>query len=115
LSAHTRDRDSTHLHKVRPRWTWIGLVVLVAGLLLTGEGIIAESWTWAVPGLVLLVVGGILALYGGMFYDVHGGASAHGQLRDVIQGNEHEFPDATAARAEDDVKRHVRRRWLHAR
>ena len=50
-----------------------------------------------------------------MFYDVHGGASAHGQLRDVIEGNEHEFPDAGTTRAEGDVKRDVRRRWLHAR
>ena len=91
------------------------MVVLVAGLLVTGEGIIAESWAWAVPGLVVLVVGGALGLYGGMFYDVHGGASAHGQLRDAIEGNEHEFPDAGTTRAEGDVKRDVRRRWLHAR
>lgn len=101
-------------HTVRPRWTWIALVAMVAGLVLIGAGIIAQSWTWAVPGLVLLVVGGLVGLYGGFFYDVQGGG-AREQLRDVIEGNEHEFPDATNKRTEAEVKRDVRRRWLKNR
>jgi hypothetical protein len=98
-------------HTVRPRWTWIALVVMVAGLVLIGTGIIVQSWAWAVPGLVLLVMGGLAGLYGGFFYDVQGGG-AQAQLQDVIEGNEHEFPDAGVKRTESEVKREVRRRWL---
>jgi hypothetical protein len=81
---------------------------------IAGAGIIAQSWTWAVPGLVLLVVGGIAGLYGGSFYDVQG-AGPQTQLSDVIEGNEHEFPGAGAKRSEAEVKRDVRRRWLRGR
>ncbi|HEX3929366.1 MAG TPA: hypothetical protein VHW64_01590 [Nocardioides sp.] len=102
-------------HTVRPRWTWIALVVMVAALVLIGAGIIVPSWAWAVSGLVLLLVGGGLALYGGFFYDVQGGGSASDQLRDVVQDNEHEFPDPTTKRTEDEVKRDVHRRWLGRR
>jgi len=98
-------------HTVRPRWTWIALIVMVAGLVLIGTGIIAQSWAWAGPGLVLVFVGGLAGLYGGFFYDVQGGG-AQAQLKDVIEGNEHEFPGAGAKRSEGDVKRDVRRRWL---
>jgi hypothetical protein len=101
-------------HTVRPRWTWIALVVMVAGLALIGAGIIAQSWSWAVPGLVLLVAGGLVGLYGGFFYDVQGGG-IDAQLRDVVEGNEHEFPDAGTKRSEAEVKRDVHRRWLRHR
>ncbi len=110
MSDKTRDPGSTHT--VRPRWTWIALVVMVVGLVLIGAGIIAQSWAWALPGIVVLALGGIAALYGGFFYDVQGGASASAQARDVIEGNEHEFPGAGTMRSEDEVKRDVRRRWL---
>jgi hypothetical protein len=102
-------------HTVRPRWTWIALLVMVAGLVLIGAGIIAASWAWAVPGLVLLVVGGVAGLYGGFFYDVQGGGSVSEQLHDVVEGTEHEFPGPGAMRSEDEVKRDIRRRWLHSR
>jgi hypothetical protein len=85
---------------------------MVAGLVLVGVGVLAESWTWAVPGLVVLAVGGAVGLYGGFFYDVQGGASPSTQLRDVVEGVEYEFPGATTKRSEAEVKRGVRRRWL---
>jgi predicted membrane channel-forming protein YqfA (hemolysin III family) len=103
------------MHTVRPRWTWIALLLMVAGLVLIGTGIIVQSWTWAVVGLVILVVGGLVGLYGGFFYDVQGGASPSAQLRDVVEGNEHEFPGAGTKRSEDEVKRDVHRRWLRKR
>jgi hypothetical protein len=106
-----RERSTT-THTVRPRWTWIALVVLVAGLVLIGAAIIATSWITAIVGIVLLVVGGGAALYGGLFYDVQGGASAPTQLREVVEGNEYEFPGADTLRSEDEVKRDVRSRWL---
>jgi hypothetical protein len=108
-------RSAQDTHTVRPRRTWIALIVMVAGLVLIGAGVIATSWAWAVPGLVLLVIGGAAALYGGFFYDVQGGASASAQLRDVKEGNVHEFPGAGTIRHEGEVKRDVRRRWLRDR
>ena len=107
--------EETEMHTVRPRWTWVALLLMVIGLVLIGAGIVVQSWAWAVPGLVLLVVGGVAGLYGGFFYDVQGGASAQAQLHDVITGEEHEFPGAGAKRSEAEVKRDVRRRWLRDR
>jgi hypothetical protein len=100
------------MHTVRPRWIWVSLLVMVVGLVLIGVGLVAESWAWAVPGLIVLVVGGVIGLYGGFFYDVQGGASPSTQLRDVVEGVEYEFPGATTKRSESEVKRDVRRRWL---
>jgi hypothetical protein len=105
-----RGRDDTHT--VRPRWSWIALAVLLVGLLLIATGIAVQSWWPAVPGLVLLVVGGAFALHGGFFYDVQGGGSFKDQMHDVVSGDEHEFPGAGAKRSEDEVKQDVRRRWL---
>jgi hypothetical protein len=106
----TEENSGVETHTVRPRWTWIALLVMVAGLVLIAVAVIMESWTWAVPGLVVLAVGAGAALYGGFFYDVQGGAST--QLKDVVEGNEHEFPGAGTVRPEDEVKRDVHRRWL---
>jgi hypothetical protein len=108
-------RDEEETHTVRPRWTWIALLVMLAGLLLIAAGILVPSWSWAVPGIVVLAVGGALALYGGFFYDVQGGASLRAQATDVIEGNVHEFPGAGTKRSEPEVKRAVRRRWLRDR
>jgi hypothetical protein len=102
----------THTHTVRPRWVWIALVVMAAGLILIGISIVATTWAWALPGLLLLVIGGGCGLYGGFFYDVQGGASPGAQLEDVKENAQFEFPDATTKRSEPEVKRDVRRRWL---
>jgi hypothetical protein len=99
-------------HTVRPRWTWTALVVLVAGLFVTAWGNLQHSWTLMGIGLAMLVVGGGLALYGGFFYNVQGGAMST-QLKEAAQGGEHEFPDARSRRSEDEVKEDVHRRWLH--
>jgi hypothetical protein len=88
---------------------------MIAGLVLVAVGVIVESWSWAIPGLVVLALGAAAALYGGFFYDVQGGASASAQLKDVVEGNEHEFPGAGTIRSEHEVKRDVRRRWLRDR
>lgn len=107
------DTDRHETHTVRPRWTWIALVVMIAGLVLIGVGIVVQTWTWVVPGLVLLVLGGVAGLYGGFFYDVQGGSSMRAQMKDVAQGNEHEFPGAGTMRSESEVKKDVHERWLH--
>ena len=99
-------------HTVRPRWTWIALVVMLLGLVLVGAGSIAASWAWAVPGLVLLVVGGAAAVYGGFFYDVQGGASLSTQMQGVKENDEFEFPGAGTMRTQGQVEHEVRERWL---
>src|SRR3982751_4018988 len=104
------ERQDTHT--VRPRWTWIALAVLLAGLVLTAWGNLQGSWTWMGIGVAALVVGGALALYGGLFYDVQGGAG-RGQIKDAAEGSDDEFPDATTLRSEDEVKEDGHRRWLH--
>jgi len=96
---------------VRPRWTWIALLVMFAGVLLVAWGDIESSWAWVVPGLVVLAVGAGLALYGGFFYDVQG-SSVGAQVEEVKEGAVHEFPVAGTVQSEADVKRDVRRRWL---
>jgi hypothetical protein len=112
MSSEQQRKGSGRTHTVRPRWTWISLAMMVAGLVLIGIGIVVPSWAWAIPGVVVLVIGGGAGLYGGFFYDVHGGPSASGQLRDVVKGNEYEFPGADTKRSEEEVKQDVRRRWL---
>ena len=99
-------------HTVRPRWTWIALVVMLVGLVLIGVGIVATSWGWAIAGLVLLAAGGATGIYGGFFYDVQGGSSLSEQLRDVKEGNEFDFPGAGTMRTKDEVEHDVRERWL---
>ena len=110
MSTETNEHAKTHT--VRPRWTWIALAVMVAGLVLIGIGIALPSWSWAIPGLVLLIVGGAAGLYGGFFYDVQGGASLSVQLHEAVEGDEFEFPDAGTTRSEDEVKQDVHQRWL---
>jgi predicted membrane channel-forming protein YqfA (hemolysin III family) len=104
-------KQESNTHTVRPRWTWIALVVMVAGLVLIGIGIVVPSWTWAIVGLVLLVAGGVAGLYGGFFYDVQGGGPV-GQIKDAVEGKEAEFPAAGTTRSEAEVKEDVHRRWL---
>ena len=105
-------KSGTDVHTVRPRWTWIALVVMLVGLVLIGIGISVGSWAWAIPGIVILVVGGIAAVYGGFFYDVQGSSSLSDQMHDVAEGTEREFPGAGTTRSEDEVKRDVHKRWL---
>jgi predicted membrane channel-forming protein YqfA (hemolysin III family) len=110
MSELWKQRDETHT--VRPRWTWIALVVMLTGLVLIGAGIVATSWITAIVGIVLLVVGGVAGLYGGLFYAVQGGSSLSNQMHDVAEGREHEFPGAGVTRSEAEVKRDVHERWL---
>lgn len=107
-----QQKQGGNTHTVRPRWTWVGLLVMLVGLVLVGIGISLTTWGWAIPGLVLFAVGGGVAVYGGLIYDVRGGSSAQVQLQEVVQGGEYEFPGAGTKRSEEEVKQDVRRRWL---
>jgi hypothetical protein len=107
-----RERHAEKTRTVRPRWTWIALLVMLLGLVLIGLGVAVQSWAWAVPGLVVLVVGGAVALYGGFFYDVQGGSSVSAQAEDVAKNAQHETLAAGTVRSEAEVKHDVRKRWL---
>jgi hypothetical protein len=107
-----RSNRDGETHTVRPRWTWIALVVLLAGAVLLGIGDVQNTKMVIALGLVVLVAGGGTALYGGFFYDVQGGASPRAQLRDVVEGNEREFPGAGTMRSEPEVEDDIHRRWL---
>jgi hypothetical protein len=105
-------KQAGRTHTVRPRWTWIGLLVMLVGLVLVAIGISLTSWAWAIPGLVLFAVGAGVGLYGGLMYDVQGGSSARIQMREAVEGREHEFPGAGTKRSEEEIKQDVRQRWL---
>src|SRR4051794_34345471 len=106
-----QDNENAKMHRVRPRWTWVALVVMVAALVVIGIGDLQGSTTLIVVGIVVLAVGTAAAIYGGFFYDVQGGALT-AQVEDAVKGNEHEFPEAGTIRSEDEVKEDVHRRWL---
>ena len=108
-----QQKQAGRTHTVRPRWTWLGLLVMLVGLVLVAIGISLTTWAWAIPGLVLFVVGAGVALYGGLMYDVQGGSSVRVQMHEIAEGREYEFPGPGTKRSEEEVKQDVRRRWLN--
>lgn len=100
-------------HRVRPRWTWGALVVMLAGAALFGWGIIVMSWPWAIAGAVVLVVGTIGAVYGGLFYDIHSSAGVRAEMHDLVEGESHLGPDPNA-RVERQKAQEVARQQAEA-
>ena len=105
-------RSAEKTRTVRPRWTWIALVVMFVGMLLVAWGTIIGSWAWVVPGLVVIAAGAGLALYGAALCVAALPSRDQPSLR---LHAEHEFPVAGTMRSEAEVKRDVRRRWLGGR
>jgi hypothetical protein len=100
-------------HKVRPRWTWGALVVMLAGASLVGWGVLVTSWPWAIAGAVVLVVGMAGGWYGGLFYDIHSSAGVGAEMHDVITGESHLGPDP-GARVENEKAQATARRDAEA-
>ena len=74
---------------VKPRGVWIGLVLALAGAVVIGLGVAFSSWIWAIAGIVVLVVGGALAIRGGVMYDAHR-VSAADEVKQAVHGEKRE-------------------------
>jgi hypothetical protein len=83
--GHTGSRTR---HLVRPRRVWGGTAVALVGCGILAVGGVSTSWMWALPGVVVLVVGATVAYRGGILYDARSGGlrpelsqTIHGQAR----------------------------------
>jgi fatty acid desaturase len=92
MSDRSNQTEHIDAHRVRPRWVWIALAMMIAGLVLIGIGIIVLSWIWAVIGIIVLVVGGVAGIYGGFFYDVQSRTTPDTELADAAKGEERMAP-----------------------
>lgn len=84
------EQQAEHTHTVRSRWAWIGLLVLLAGLVTAGVGIALPSMVTIIVGAAVVVVGAASAVYGGLFYDIRPRSGPGQIVHDVIQGDAHE-------------------------
>ncbi|GAA1795826.1 hypothetical protein GCM10009795_046600 [Nocardioides hankookensis] len=95
-------------HRVRPRWTWGALVVMLVGAAVVGWGVWVVSWAWSIAGALVLVAGAALAWFGGLFYDIHSRAGVGAEMKDLIAGESHLGPDPRA-RVDDAKAREIAR------
>ncbi|VXC57403.1 hypothetical protein [Nocardioides sp. AX2bis] len=73
-------------HVVNPRWSWGGLVLLVLGGVLAGVGV-AVTLVWLIAvGAVVLAAGAFAALRGNLFYDIEGGSLSPNGEKTVSPG-----------------------------
>lgn len=106
---------SGRTHTVHTRWTWASLLVLLAGVVVLGIGVIMLDVVVGVVGGVLLLAGAVGAWRSGLMWDVDTGSSP----ADLVSGENEtvERPgagtrqddDATAEHAEETTHE-VRRR-----
>lgn len=75
-------------HLVHPRWVWSGTLLALLGLVGLSVAVMVLSWTWAVGGVLVASVGGVVAWRGGVLYD--GRARIRGEAKQVAHGGTHE-------------------------
>jgi len=90
MSAQNEHASSGGRHLVRPRWVWAGLLLALVGAIMIGVAVGVSSWTVAIVGIVLLVVGGLIGWRGGALYDATGAFALDEEMRDVKEGNARE-------------------------
>ncbi|MGZ4298827.1 MAG: hypothetical protein ACXVVK_17455, partial [Solirubrobacteraceae bacterium] len=92
---------------VRPRRMWSGVIVA-----LCGSGLLALwTTTWhaaaGIAGSVLLVTGGLIALWGGILYDTHGGRPLRAEFEDLREARSHEGTAAGDMIADPRLRAHA--------
>ena len=95
-------------HRVRPRWTWAALAIMVLGATLIAWGVLVLSWPWAIAGAVVLLLGMAVAGYGCLLYDVHTKLEIGAEIHDVVHGESHLGPDPMA-RVDDEEAKEIAR------
>jgi hypothetical protein len=73
---------------VRPRFVWLGVVVVVVGGVLVAAGLIDSMKALWIAGLVVLAGGALLCLRGGIMYDAGAHATLGNQLEHAMKGEE---------------------------
>jgi hypothetical protein len=96
-----------HRPLTRPRWIWGGLLIAIAGMIVTGVGVAATSWTWSLIGAGTLLAGVGLAHAGGVLHDTHSGPPAE-ELKHVLQGGTRPGVAAGQTRSTPASRRHAR-------
>ncbi len=81
--------ESTSPAPVRPRWVWGGLLLALVGTSVLGVGVAVLSWTVALAGGALLVLGAAASLRGGILHDAVRRPDLGDELRGVRDGDVH--------------------------
>lgn len=89
MRIHHHEHRDEHRHLVRPRWVWAGTALAVAGVVVGGIGATFPIWWLVGVGVVLLLVGAVLALKAGVLYDVRG-SDPGSEVGSVVHGDVHE-------------------------
>ncbi len=105
--------DSPEIHDpesptVRPRLVWSGIGSAIVGLVLVGLGMInATSWlVWAAAGV--MVAGLLVAWRGGVVYDTRGQEPPHHEVKEAIEGGQHEGVSPAARAVGHDAEARAR-------
>src|SRR4051794_30959298 len=73
-------------HRVRPRLVWSGLALAVAGAVLIAVGLVVDSATSWVAGVVVAVIGAGAGARGGVFREAGSQASLSDEMHHVAAG-----------------------------
>lgn len=84
------DTTTTERHRVRPRWVWSGLLLILVGLVVLALGLVGRSLVWSLVGPVVAAVGGFLTWRGGVMYDVHGSRPLRQEATELVHDDVHE-------------------------
>ncbi len=106
--ADTPDIHDPKTPTVRPRLVWSGIGSAIAGLVGAAVGLIdATSWlVWIAAGVT--TAGLLVAWRGGIVYDTRGQEPPHHEVREVIEGGEHEGVSPAARAVGPDAEQKAR-------
>lgn len=99
-------------HKVRPRWVWAGLALLLIGAVVGGIGVGIDSAPWWIVGLVIFLLGAAMAWRGKLVYDVSSSLSISETAGDIAEGNARVGRDPKDRAADREIKADARHTTL---